>query len=492
MVNVSKKCIIFCRVSTDRQNFDEQENRLVRLASERGYPPDSQIIIGYKESGIRLSEEERLGLNDLKDYINSDSSIDCVFAFEISRIARSKKVLFSIEDFLVSRKIQLIIEEPSITLLNSDGSVNNSAELLFTMFSQLAESEMRVKQERFRNGRARAKKEGHWHGGKVLYGFRVEDKRYVPDEETAPIVLRLFQMYADGASQLACAQYLAEFGIIRKGHNMSKMFGNPKYIDIVGKELFNKVNSVKHDRPRPNKKFRLYSPGEGVLKCACCGRHYVHITNCYVCLGRTKPYKDCAEGFSIVDSYVDSLLIMFAKYSYTARLAVTRQDDEKRIRKILDEIPVKLNALNQRRHKQEVKRSRIIDLYAEEKLSRSDMERRLKSADKEIRKIDEEQNALIVEQTSLQVSLRDYQEGKIASSVDSTLATFEKATKREISELIKSEIEEVEVYRLGKYKYFKFNMKAGYSNLARMSGRARCFKCEIEVNGSWVDHKLDK
>jgi DNA repair exonuclease SbcCD ATPase subunit len=182
-------------------------------------------------------------------------------------------------------------------------------------------------------------------------------------------------------------------------------------------------------------------------------------------------------------------LIDFSKYSYTARRAITRQDDEERIRKILDEIPVKLTALNQRRHKQEVKKSRIIDLYTDDRLTRSDMERKLTSVERELRKIDESQNELIKEQTSLQVSLRNYQEGKIASTVDSTLESFDNASRREIYELVHSEVEEVEVYRLGKFKYFLFKMKAGYTNLARMSGRARCFKCEIEVKGKWVEYK---
>ena len=54
------KCIIFVRVSTERQSYDEQTNRLRYLASMDGYPTENQILIDYKESGIRLKEEERL------------------------------------------------------------------------------------------------------------------------------------------------------------------------------------------------------------------------------------------------------------------------------------------------------------------------------------------------------------------------------------------------------------------------------------------------
>ncbi len=490
MQSNQKKCIIFARVSSESQSFDEQTLELRQLAEHQyGYPPDSHLIIEYKESGIRLKEEERLGLTEMKEFIKSDPQINCVFASEISRIARTKKVLFSIQDFLVQRKIQLIIAEPRIILLNSDSTINDAADFAFTMYAQYAESEMRQKKERFRRGRERSKREGKWNGGKILYGFKVIDKRLVPDEQTAPIVRRCFEMYIAGSSLQYCARYLSEFGIIRRGHNMSKMFDNPKYVDIIGQELFDEAQNVKSGRQKfPG--YRIYSPGERLLKCSECNRHYVHITNCYICLGRTKPYKDCQSGFSISSKYVDELLFMFAKYSYTARLVVTRKDDEKRLQNLLDEIPVKINAINQRLHKLALKEKRVIDLYTDGVIDRSDMERRNREIDRAKMKLELDRKQLIEHQSALQVSLQNYREGR--SAVDSTLDTLQSASKREIYELIHSEIEEVEVYKLGKFRYLKFNMKAGYSNLARFSGRALHFKCEIEVNGSWIEHKLDK
>ena len=58
-----KKAILLVRASTEKQNFDEQENQLYDLAIWDGFNDDNIMIIAEKESGIKLSEDERKGLN---------------------------------------------------------------------------------------------------------------------------------------------------------------------------------------------------------------------------------------------------------------------------------------------------------------------------------------------------------------------------------------------------------------------------------------------
>ena len=142
------KCILLVRVSTERQSFDAQEQELFQLALSDGYAESDIIPICEKESGIKLREEERKGLNAMKELIKSDSTIDCVYAWEISRIARKKKILFSILEYLTDRKIQLIIKDPYLKLLLPNGEIDQNAEMVFTLFAQMAESEMRNKAAR--------------------------------------------------------------------------------------------------------------------------------------------------------------------------------------------------------------------------------------------------------------------------------------------------------------------------------------------------------
>lgn len=136
------KCILLVRVSTQRQDFDEQENQLYNLAVADGYSDFNIIPICEKESGIKLAEEERNGLNRMKEVI-SEGGVNCVYAWEVSRIGRKKKVIFSIVEYLQTRNIQLIIKEPYIKLLNEDGTINDAAETILTLYAQMAESEMK-------------------------------------------------------------------------------------------------------------------------------------------------------------------------------------------------------------------------------------------------------------------------------------------------------------------------------------------------------------
>ena len=69
------KAILLVRVSTESQSLDEQTLNLINYSKNKGYKKENLIIIEDKESAIKLSEEERNGLNQMKNYIKNDSSI---------------------------------------------------------------------------------------------------------------------------------------------------------------------------------------------------------------------------------------------------------------------------------------------------------------------------------------------------------------------------------------------------------------------------------
>ena len=169
------KCILLVRVSTEVQSYEEQEKELFDLAIKHGYSHDEITAVAYKESAIKLKEEERAGLNEMKNLIET-GEYDCVFAWEISRIARRKKILFSILDYLIERKIQLIIKEPSIILLKQNGEINEGSETIFTLYAQIAESEMRNKMARFERAKKEGFNKGKYMGGKIKLGYRVNEE----------------------------------------------------------------------------------------------------------------------------------------------------------------------------------------------------------------------------------------------------------------------------------------------------------------------------
>ena len=80
---------------------------------------------------MKLDEFERAGLNKLKQYISEDKDIDCVYCYEVSRISRRTNVVYSIRDYLLSNKINLIVLNPYFKLLKDDGTMSETASFVF-------------------------------------------------------------------------------------------------------------------------------------------------------------------------------------------------------------------------------------------------------------------------------------------------------------------------------------------------------------------------
>ena len=72
------KAILLVRVSSTSQQLDEQTQSLIKFANEKGYSQNNLIIIEDIESAINLPEEERNGLNRMKEAIANDNDINAV------------------------------------------------------------------------------------------------------------------------------------------------------------------------------------------------------------------------------------------------------------------------------------------------------------------------------------------------------------------------------------------------------------------------------
>lgn len=346
------KAILLVRVSTQAQDFDEQEKEIYEMALRDGYKPEDIIPICEKESGIKLDEEERAGLNRMKDLIESGIGVNCVYCWEVSRIARRKKINFSVLEYLTSHKVQLIIKNPSIILFNSDGSINEGAEMVFTLFSQMAESEMRTKLARFKRSKDARRKQGYFTGGSVLFGYTTDDeKRLIPKKDEAELVKLIFDMYLTGKySFRSLAKELQENGIFNdksftavqaivnhiltntayagitssEGSRMKLKTDGNVYPALVTLEMVEQCKEIaKKNIIEPKKKYSTYYFGKNILRCPECGKVMMAVKarNFYHC---TK----CGCNHTININMVDSALWVVAGSLYSHKMSL-RNDDLK-------------------------------------------------------------------------------------------------------------------------------------------------------------------
>ena len=365
------KAILLVRVSTDRQSFDEQEQQLFQLAIKDGYAEDNIIPICEKESGRKLKEDERKGLNRMKELIESDSSIEVVYSWEISRIARKKKILFSILEYLTDRKIQLIIKEPYLKLLNDDGSINDAAETTFTLFAQLSESEMRNKDARFKRAKNEMKRNHQYRGGWLPIGYKKENGYIVVDEQQAELVRLVFNLYVEGVSTYKMSKELEKRGYELKLSSIRHLLANENYYNglypmIISKEIWDRKCEVarNNDKAADKSRSNIYFAAK-LIKCNC-GRCYIAYTSTatYLCVGKYHQ-NGCTNTKGISINAMDSLLWWVAKQEYSMFLANKSQETKQKLVEELDVWEQKLNALEKLYQKIDTKLDNIAFLLSD-------------------------------------------------------------------------------------------------------------------------------
>lgn len=212
---MKKKVILFVRVSTENQELESQIESLKNAAFIDGYTDEDLIVIAKKESGIKLKEAEREGLNELKRTIERND-IDGVYLFELSRLSRDPVTLYSLRDNIFKKeRIQLKCLKPSFTLLEEPDRTkfDTMGSLVFSIFGCFAEQEIIEKKERFHRGREQKAAEGKFAGGRVPFGYTVDEEQanlIVIDEEEASTIRTIYDMYEAGYSQPRIAVELQE------------------------------------------------------------------------------------------------------------------------------------------------------------------------------------------------------------------------------------------------------------------------------------------
>lgn len=390
---MTKKAILLVRVSTQRQDFDEQEKQLYDLAIADGYKDNEIVAIAEKESGIKLTEEERKGLNRLKEEI-ANGGVKCVYVWEVSRIGRKKKVIFSVVEMLQTHGIQLIVKEPFIRLLNPDGSINEGAETILTLYAQMAESEMRNKLSRWARTKKANSAKGKWNGGQsVKFGYTLDnDNYYIVDDAEAEIVRLIFKLYTDdamsyngivkelnsrGIAITSCkvrailndVGYTGEEYITTVYRNGKRAEGQKiKYPQIVSKELYEQVRQKKAKANRTVTRGESYYFARQLIKCPVCGHGYIGYKDIgmYVCVAYKHTNHDipkCHNNNIININVLDSILWYDAKGEYINYLTDARKVDRNSYNEQIDVLKQKITHCEKVIQSAQSKIEKIGDMY---------------------------------------------------------------------------------------------------------------------------------
>jgi site-specific DNA recombinase len=197
---------IYARVSTEDQgkgySIPTQIDACQKSASEQGYiVSEAHIFIDDGVSGTTL---DRPALRQLRE-VMSTRALAAVVVLDPDRLARKTGKLLVLKDEMDEAGVKLICVSHRI----EDGAEGS---LFFQMRGVLAEYEREKMLERTRRGLLGRIKAGYPHGGGVPLGYQYVSEphrgAFVVDEEEAPLVRRIFEMYVDGMNLRAIARQL--------------------------------------------------------------------------------------------------------------------------------------------------------------------------------------------------------------------------------------------------------------------------------------------
>ena len=302
-----------------------------------------------RENFHRMVEGGKAGLFDL------------IITKEITRFARNTLDSIQYTRELLNAGVGVFFQNDNINTFDED------SELRLTIMSGIAQDELRKLSSRVKFGHQQAIKNSVVLGNNRIFGYQKDRGRLVIDEEQAPMVRDLFQLYATGEYSMKQIETLFwEKGY--RNHNgkkiahttMSNMISNPKYkgyyvgnkvkvVDlftkkqkflppeewvmfkdetgeivpaIVPEEVWDAANAVLKKRSEDVKNRQGICNHAnlltGKLYCSCCGTAYYRRDSVdrqgnknskWVCSGKIKNGADSCDSFAVYEEELKPLLL---------------------------------------------------------------------------------------------------------------------------------------------------------------------------------------
>ncbi len=264
------RCAVYTRKSTD-EGLEKEFNTLdaqrdsceAYITSQRA---EGWVLVRdrYDDGGFSGGTLERPALKRLLADIEQ-GLIDVIVVYKIDRLSRS------LMDF--SRLVETM-EAHGVTFVSVTQSFNTTTSmgrLTLNILLSFAQFEREVIGERIRDKFAASRARGMWMGGRVPLGYDVVARKLVVNEDEAPRVRRVFEIFAETGSGVETVARLRGEGATSKAGrpldkgDVYKLLNNRTYVGevahkgqvypgehqgIVPRELWDEVHAVLRVSPR--------------------------------------------------------------------------------------------------------------------------------------------------------------------------------------------------------------------------------------------------
>ena len=264
------RCAIYTRKSSE-EGLEQEFNSLhaqreaceAYIASQRS---EGWVLVRdqYDDGGVSGGTLERPGLKRLMADIE-DGLVDVIVCYKIDRLSRS------LADFA---KLVEVFDRNGVTFVSVTQQFNTTTSmgrLTLNILLSFAQFEREVTAERIRDKVAASRRKGMWMGGVPPFGYRVENRKLLVDEETAAHVRWIFARFIEIGSGTLLARETKERGIrTQRGNLIDKKYiyrllNNRAYIGeavhkgesypgehdaIINRDTWDKVHAILTVSPR--------------------------------------------------------------------------------------------------------------------------------------------------------------------------------------------------------------------------------------------------
>lgn len=393
---------LYIRVSTTDQaqhgySLEAQESLLRSYAAQNGIVVYDLYADKGKSANKALSKRTELNrmLHDaeLKKF-------DCILFKDITRWSRNSAQYYAVQDKLDRYGVYwLAVEQPYLETKTPTGRFQ------VTVMLGTAQLESENTSQRIKFVMSNRVMQGGAINGtdKLPLGYRVDDstgtKKVVKDEQTAPIVMDLFDHYRKNRNQHELCRYIKDqYGITIWQPNLSKLLhntmyygeyrGNLNYCDpYLTKSEWTELNMIKpvYSRQTHNHLYLF----RGLLRCPECGKvmcaRYKQNVNggrvYYACQYHLE-YHACSYSHQIrqdrIESYLlDAIVPEFAHYTEKPKMNLPKkQNREKQVKSL------------------QAKLERAKNLYIDGDISKAEYEKRRDSIRTELGKLEPDYSEL--------------------------------------------------------------------------------------------------
>jgi site-specific DNA recombinase len=331
---ITRVCI-YTRISTDEENqptsLHSQRERLQAFCQAQ----EGWRIVAHKQDQATGTKLDRPGLQAALDLART-GAVDMLLVYRVDRLSRKVRQLAQLAEELDTLNVVL----RSATEPFDTGAA--AGRMMLQMLAVFAEFEHATIVDRVSAGIERRAKEGRWFGGRPPFGytFSSEDRVLVPDPVKAPVVQRVFDLYArQRLGTRTIAQQLRDEGAPAPsagwGHpGVHWIINNPTYAGkirwrdkifdgihepLVDEFTFAKAQAImrergEHAKRRGNASDFLLS---GLLRCGKCGKAYIGMSangnggryHYYACSGRQKYGPKACDGERIPREKIEQAVI---------------------------------------------------------------------------------------------------------------------------------------------------------------------------------------